>query len=174
MDADILVPRRLPSSIRLDVQRIMEDSGFIMQADYPAGFHRFIHPDLNVEFLTDAGAKSEASVHQFKQLGITVQELRYMGIPLQYKMSVCFEDIEIMVPEPEAFALHKLIVCGLRKEREKANKDLEAAIGLLFFFENKPVHMNRLREIYHRFPKGWKTKVDAGLKRAESSATVKW
>lgn len=169
MDADILVPRRLSSSVRLNVQQLMEDNDFVMQADYPTGFHRFVHPDLNFEFLTEAGAKSEVSVHRFKQLGITVQELRYMSIPLQYKMNVRVEDIEISVPEPEAFALHKLIVCSIRKDTEKAIKDQEAASGLLMFFEDKPAHMNRLREIYDSFPKGWRTKVDAGLNRIGSS-----
>ena len=145
-----------------------------MHTDYPAGFHRFVHPDLNIEFLTNAGAKSDISIHRFKQLGITVQELRYMNIPLQYKMHVSIEDIDFAVPEPEAFTLHKLIVCGLRKDKDKANKDLEAAIGLLLFFEDKPVHMNRLQEIYHGFPKSWKAKVEAGLMETESTVKVNW
>ncbi len=96
-----------------------------------------------------------------------------MSIPLQYKMRVRIDDIKITVPEPEAFTLHKLIVCGLRQDAEKAEKDLETAIGLLMFFEDKPVHINRLREIYAAFPKRWKTKVDAGLKKAEPSVAVK-
>jgi len=113
MDADILVPRRLPPGVNLDIHQLMESNGFITETDYPNGFHRFIHPDLNFEFLTNAGATSDTSVHRFQQLGITVQELRYMNIPLQYPMTVPIEDIEITVPEPEAFALHKIIVSGL-------------------------------------------------------------
>jgi len=174
MDADILVPKRLSPKLRLDVHQLMEDNGFICETDYPSGFHRFIHPDLNVEFLTNAGAKSDASVHRFKQLGITVQELRYMNIPLQYPMTVTIDGIEVTVPEPEAFTLHKLIVITLRKDEAKAQKDLEAAIGLLLYFEDKPDHMTRLREIYAGFPKGWKKKVDAGLKKAGSSVVVTW
>ncbi|MDJ0763660.1 MAG: GSU2403 family nucleotidyltransferase fold protein [Myxococcota bacterium] len=173
MDADILIPRRLPSRLQVDIQGLMEDNGFITQADYPSGFHRFVHPDLNIEFLTEAGAKSDVSVHRFKQLGITVQELRYMSIPLQYKMPVRIEDIDLTIPEPEAFTLHKLIVCGLRKDTEKAAKDLEAAAGLMMFFEDKENHMNRLWEIYNGFPKGWRSKIDVGFKTTKIEGRVK-
>lgn len=169
MDADILIPRRLPPQIRVDVKQLMEDKGFVVHTDYPSGFHRFVHPVLNFEFLTDAGARSNASVHRFKQLGITAQELRYVNILLQYKMEVSIDRVDISVPEPEAFLLHKLIVSGLRGDPEKARGDREAATGLLMFFENKQVHMNRLREIYEGFPKSWKTKVDDSLKKAGST-----
>ena len=91
MDADILVPRNLSSRVQLDLGQLMENNGFVVQADYPTGFHRFVHPDLNVEFLTDAGTKSDISVHMFKQLGITVQELRYMDIPPSQKVPDTFE-----------------------------------------------------------------------------------
>ena len=76
------------------------------------------------------------------------------------------------MPEPEAFALHKLIVSGLRDNSEKAQKDLEAAVGLLLFFEDKPGHMTRVREIYAAFPKGWKKKIDAGMKTAASKVSM--
>jgi hypothetical protein len=166
MDADFLIPRRISKQVQLNIQELMEQNGFVTQVDYPSGFYRFVHPDLNIEFLTDAGAKSRVSVHTFKQLGLIVQELRYMNIPLHYSTTVQLNDIAVTVPEPEAFALHKLIVYGLRKDSEKAAKDLEAAIGLLQFFEDKPSHLKRLQEIYSQFPKRWRTKVDTALKNA--------
>jgi len=55
-----------------------------------------------------------------------------------------------------AFRLHKLIVCCLRKKQEKAIKDTETARGMLMFFEGKPHHIKRIREMYDSFPKGWK------------------
>ena len=172
MDADILIPRRFPRGIKIDVPRILEEIGFITHVDYPSGFHRFVHPELNLEFLTHAGAKSSLSVHDFKQLGLTVQELRYMNIPLQYSMRVVVEGLEINVPEPEAFALHKLIVTTLRNDDAKSSRDLEAAAGLLRFFEDRPKHVRRLCEIYTDFPKGWKQRVNAGMTRLPRDARI--
>jgi hypothetical protein len=130
------------------------------------GKKRFTHPDLKFEFLTDPGPKPDEQVYNFKQLGVTAQELRYMAIPLSHRMTINYDDLSITLPEPEAFALHKLIVCCLRKKEEKAIKDTETARGMLMFFEGKTRHVKRIREIYDGFPKGWRKRVDDGLKKA--------
>jgi hypothetical protein len=88
-----------------------------------------------------------------------------MAIPLDYRMVITYEDITLNIPEPEAFTLHKLIVCCLRKNPEKAIKDAETARGMLLFFEEKPHHVNRIREIYDSFPRGWKKRVEDGLQK---------
>jgi len=165
LDADLLIPRRLPSNVQGNILEIMEKNRFAIETDYPSGYHRFTHPDLKIEFLTDPGSKPDEQVYRFKQLGITAQELRYMAIPLTYRRTVTFGDLSLTIPEPEAFALHKLIVCCLRKKPEKAVKDAETARGMLMFFEGKSHHVKRLHEIYDGFPKGWKKRVDNGLKK---------
>ncbi len=47
-----------------------------------------------------------------------------MKIPLEYKMPVTYKNISLFIPEPEAFTLHKLIVCCLRRNPEKASQSL--------------------------------------------------
>lgn len=166
LDADMLIPKRFPKDKQVSVSQIMEKNDFAVEVDFPSGLYKFTHPDLKFEFLTDPGAKPGEDVFRFKQLGITAQELRYMSIPLSHRMSVNYEDITLTIPEPEAFTLHKLIVCCLRKNPEKAVKDTETARGMLMFIEGKPQHVKHLREIYESFPKGWKQRVDDGLKKA--------
>jgi hypothetical protein len=166
LDADLLIPKRLPISAQGNITQIMKDNDFAIEINSFTGYYRFTHPDLKIEFLTDPGAKSDETVHNFKQLGVTAQELRYMSIPLSYKQTITYKDITLTIPEPEAFTLHKLIVCCLRKKPEKAFKDTETARGMLLFFEGKPRHVKRIREIYNSFPKGWKKRVDDGLKKA--------
>jgi hypothetical protein len=166
LDADVLIPKRLPAHARGNIVQIMEKNDFAIEIDYPSGYHRFTHPDLKFEFLTDPGSKPDEQIYNFKQLSVTAQELRYMSIPLSYRMAITYKDLSITLPEPEAFTLHKLIVCCLRKKEEKAVKDTETARGLLMFFESKTHHVKRIREIYDSFPKGWKKRVDDGLKMA--------
>lgn len=165
LDADILIPKRLPPNAQGNIITVMENNDFAVEIDYSSGLHRFTHPELKIEFLTDPGAKPEEGIYKFKQFGITAQELRYMSIPLSYRLPITYEDLCFSIPEPEAFTLHKLIVCCLRKNPEKAVKDSETARGMLMFFQNKPVHVKRINEVYNSFPKGWKARVDDGLQK---------
>lgn len=169
MDADMLIPKQLPKDKQVNIPQIMEKNDFAVEVDFTSGLYRFIHPDLKFEFLTNPGAKPGEDVFRFKQLGITAQELRYMAIPLDHQMVITYEDIILTIPEPEAFTLHKLIVCCLRKNPEKALKDTETARGMLMFFEGKPDHIRRIHEIYNSLPKGWKKRVNDGLEKVELS-----
>ncbi len=172
LDADLLIPRRVPRSFKIDVVAVMEEIGFVTQTDYPRGFQRFVHPNLNVEFLTAAGAKASASVHSFPSINLVAQELRYMNIPLSYRMTVQYGGLELSVPEPEAFTLHKLLVADLRKDPEKKRKDLEAAVGMLQFIQEDDSRLERIRKIYSEFPPGWRKKVDRGLEATTSFVSV--
>ena len=165
LDADMLIPKRLPHGIKGNIVELMERNDFAVEIDYPSGYHRFTHPDLKFEFLTDPGSKPDEQIYKFKQLGVTAQELRYMSIPLSYRLTISYEDLSLTIPQPEAFTLHKLIVCCLRKKPEKAVKDAETARGMLMFFEGKPHHIKRIHEMYDSFPKGWKQRVNDGLKK---------
>ena len=111
LDADLLIPKRLTISAQGNITQIMKDNDFAIEINSFTGYYRFTHPDLKIEFLTDPGAKSDETVHDFKQLGVTAQELRYMSIPLSYKQTITYKDITLTIPEPEAFTLHKFIVC---------------------------------------------------------------
>jgi hypothetical protein len=163
LDADMLIPKRLPKNKQVSISQIMQKNNFAVEVDFPSGLYKFTHPDLKFEFLTTPGEKPGEDVYRFKQLGITAQELRYMAIPLDHKMTITYEDLTLNIPEPKAFTLHKLIVCRLRRNPEKAQKDSETARGMLIYFEEKEQHVHRLHELYNSFPKGWRKRVDDGL-----------
>jgi hypothetical protein len=76
-----------------------------------------------------------------------------------------FRDITIRLPEPEAFALHKLIISQRRRNPIKREKDVAAARGMFEYFETKELHCKRLREIISEFPKGWQKKISEALKK---------
>jgi len=76
LDADMLIPKQLPKNKQVSISAIMEKNDFAVEVDFPSGLYKFTHPDLKFEFLTNPGAKPSEDVYQFKQLGITAQELR--------------------------------------------------------------------------------------------------
>lgn len=162
-DADLLVPKAMKFRKNIDIAAIMEQSGFIVEQEHSSGLIRFIHEDFKFEFLTDAGAKSEENIYRFKNLNLTAQELHFLNIPLSYNFTLPFRDISIRLPEPEAFALHKLIVSQRRSNPLKKEKDTATVKGLFEYFEENPKHFVRLQQIYDEFPKGWKSKVNSAL-----------
>jgi hypothetical protein len=164
MDADILIPRRLKLAHPVDMHEIFRKRGFVTQMHYDSGFAKFIHRELTFEFLTDAGAKADEKQHTIKDLNIVAQELHFMNIPLAYNMAVQFKDLTLTIPEPEAFALHKLIVSQRRGKSDKRDKDIEAARGMFQFFKGKDIHVKRLHQIINDMPKGWQKKIVDGLK----------
>jgi hypothetical protein len=164
-DADLLVPKRLKFKLSADIASIMQENGFKIVI-HRNGLMKFIHEDFTFEFLTEAGAKADEEVFTFKNLNLTAQELHFMNIPVAYNFVIPFRDISIRLPEPEAFALHKLIVSQRRRKVEKREKDLAAASGLFDYFATKEKHRKRLKEILDEFPRGWRKRIDEALKKS--------
>jgi hypothetical protein len=161
MDADILIPRRLKLTQPVDVQEIFRKRGFVIETRSNSGFAKFIHRELTFEFLTDAGAKPDEVHHPIKDLNIVAQELHFMNIPLAYPMSVQYKNLTLKIPEPEVFALHKLIVSQRRLKPEKRAKDIETAKGIFLFFKGKE------HQIIGEMPKGWQKKIADALKATD-------
>jgi hypothetical protein len=163
MDADILIPRRIKVENRVDLFEVFQKRGFVPQIHYESGFAKFIHRELTFEFLTDAGAKPEEKQLRFKDLNIVAQELHFMNIPLAHHMTVQYKDITLNIPEPEAFALHKLIVSQRRSNHDKKEKDADTARGMFQFFKGKEHRVSRLHQIIDEIPKGWQKKIQVAL-----------
>lgn len=163
MDADILIPRRLKLVNPVDVFDIFIKRGFVTKIHYESGLSKFIHRVFTFEFLTDPGAKSEEKQYRFPSLNIVAQELHFMSIPLSYYMTVKYRDLTLNIPEPEAFALHKLIVSQRRLKPEKRDKDSETAKGMFQFFKGKEQHIQRLHQIIDEMPKGWQKTIKKAL-----------
>ena len=168
MDADILIPRRMPRvNPPVDIVAIMKKNDFIFEVSPRSGLYKFNHPRLKVEFLTDPGAKPDEVARHFEGLRVTAQELHFMSLPLTYHYPLTYKHLTINIPEPEVFALHKLIVCQRRINKEKAEKDRLTAQGMFLFFEGKPKHIQRLHHIIGEQSKGWQKKIKAALKKTE-------
>jgi len=164
MDADILIPRHIPKvNPPVDIVAIMKRNDFIFEISRTSGLYIFNHPSLKVEFLTDPGAKSEELIRHFQDLGVSAQELHYMSLPLAYHYPLTYKHITINIPEPEAFALHKLIISQKRTNKEKAEKDMLTAQGMFQFFQGKPKHIERLHHILSEQSKSWQNTIQKAL-----------
>jgi hypothetical protein len=96
---------------------------------------------------------------------VTAQELHFMSLPLSYHYPLTYKHLAINIPEPEAFALHKLIVCQRRFNKEKAEKDRLTAQGMFQFIKADPKRVKRLHRILSEQSKGWQKKIKAALEQ---------
>jgi hypothetical protein len=167
MDADILIPRRMPRvNPPVDIVAIMKKNDFLFDVSPRSGLYKFNHPLLKVEFLTDPGAKPDEVARYFEQLGVTAQELHFMSLPLSYNYPFTYNHLTFNIPEPEAFALHKLIVCQRRLNKDKADKDRLTAQGMFQFIQTDPKRVKRLHRILSEQSKGWQKKIKEALKNS--------
>jgi hypothetical protein len=130
-------------------------------------------PEFRLDFLTTLGRDGEVPFHH-KDLGVTLQPLRFMEFSLenvQQSTLLCGQDaLLVNIPHPARYALHKLIVAGLRTGifASKANKDLhQAALLLRVLREARPWEVEEAwADLLGRGP-GWVTRATSGLKQLE-------
>ncbi|MCE5300027.1 MAG: nucleotidyltransferase domain-containing protein [Spirochaetia bacterium] len=127
-DIDFALPRRIPARENVDIPELLYDMGFIVKYFGDNGLMKLDHPGLILEFIVpEAGAGSELP-YRIKQLGINAQPLRYMNMLTENTITIDFEGMNMMLPHPVVYALHKFIIFKRRKKQEKSDKDPESAL----------------------------------------------
>ena len=157
-DMDLLIPR--PASIKgkVDIAQLLEDIGFIVGFTGSKGFIRLEHPGLIVEFLVPEKGKGSDNPYPLPQLGVNAQTLRFLEFLSARTINATVKGISITLPHPVNFALHKLILANRRPSKEKAAKDIQAAVWILHAIIRKK-QTAMIRETYDSMPKRWKTMV---------------
>jgi hypothetical protein len=138
-DVDFLVCNLRRPPQRTDFLERMEEAGFIIDAGRGSGIHRFIQmdTDMEVEFLIQEYGAGGTEARKVESLGIKVPGLRNLDILAAFPMTVMYNDCDVIVPTPEAYAIHKLVINALRAD-EKREKDIEAVSLILgYIAENR-------------------------------------
>lgn len=165
MDIDFLVPRPSRFKTHVDVSQLLNRLGFDSDFDYNTGLVKYVHPDLEIQFLTPELGRAKNTPYEIKQLNINAEGLTYMKMLQDYKFSMTHKGLTVWLPEPEAYILHKILISLKRKNPAKKEKDLMAAksIGELCL-EYEP-RRERLKTIYAHLPKKWQRSISAVLKQ---------
>ena len=159
LDVDFLVPGVNRIKKEVDIPRLMRELGFAATFNRSSQLVKYDYGDLRVEFLLPALGGMEEVAREIKSFHIKAQALRYLTFLSAHTMIISYEGLRIRVPEPAAFALHKLIISQRRKKEAKAERDLEMAAGLLtILFKEKP-QRERVLSILEDLPKKWAAKI---------------
>lgn len=84
-----------------------------------------------LEFLVPEKGPSRDKPYPLPQLSLNAQSLRFLDLLVQNTIQIIIENIPLNLPHPANFALHKLIISGRRREKEKSHKDIAEAVKIL-------------------------------------------
>ena len=159
LDVDFLIPH--PGQIKkiVDIPELLKEEGFIPLLNFSNGLIRYEHPDLLVEFLVPELGRGYHKPRDIRPWHIQAQEIRYLNFLTSFPQKIQYKNMTVCVPEPAAFALHKLIVSARRSKKEKREKDLETAVGILEFLLQYPKEEARLREVLAKIPAKWRKSI---------------
>ena len=155
-DLDFLIPNPPRIHKDVDVSLILEGLGFDKKLSLLHGYEKYVHPDLEVEFLTPEKGRGRDKPYTIDKLHINAQGLRYLDLIQSYIMKTVYNGISINVPEPTAYVLHKFIVSGRRKKSFKREKDIETARQLGEYLLEQEKQRKKMHEIYVDMADKWK------------------
>ncbi|QTA82610.1 Nucleotidyltransferase domain-containing protein [Desulfonema limicola] len=155
-DIDFLVPNPPKIKKKVDVSELLNNLGFDNDFDYHTGLVKYVHPDLEIQFLTPALGRGKDSPYEIKKLNINAEGLRYMTLLQDFKFQMKHAGITIWLPEPEAFVLHKILISQKRKSQAKTDKDLQSAQSIGELCIEDEARRERLKSIFDGMPRKWK------------------
>lgn len=129
-DVDFLIPWPFPSERVVDLSAALGVLGF-RTVTTGNGSMFFAHPELRLEFLIPERGKGGLDYRLVKPLGVRAVPLRYLDMLLKDPIKLKEGGVEVRVPKPLNYCLHKLIIAQRRTEEEKREKDVLHATYVL-------------------------------------------
>ena len=167
-DVDFFIPSPKAIKIEVDLPELLEHLGFITDFQGRAGYIRFVHPELFIEFLVPEKGRPITKPYKLKQLKINAQALRFLEVLQIRTVNIKVKDIELTLPHPSCFVLHKILVYKRRPKKNKRAKDIEQIIRVLDFLQ-KQREFDSLAEVYSQLYSKWQNKIIANLKEIDQA-----
>lgn len=165
LDADFLIPHQRGLARDVDVPSLLGELGFVPTFYRSSHWVVYDHPELRVEFLIPELGRGSDEAQLVKKLHVRAQRLRYLQLLVEHPRTIVYRRISLRVPEPAAFAIHKLIISRRRMAEGKRQKDLEAATSVLDYVYANPLEFATLKGVLRGLPKAWlKTLADLAAK----------
>lgn len=168
LDLDFMVRRSAKVKKEVNIPDILAGLGFEYEPNMLSGCSKYVHPDLEVEFLYPEIGRGKSGSYKIDELHIEAQGLRYLTLLQDHTIKIQHENFVVTVPEPAAYVLHKYIISERRppKLKHKKEKDLSAATEIGNFLMEKPAQRKQLLKVFRSMPNRWQVDLKTILKRA--------
>ena len=165
-DIDFLIPKPATIKQSVDITELLKDLGFVTGFTGWEGYMRLEHPQLIIEFLVPETGKEYGKPYNLPQLGFIAQGLRYLDFLSVNTITVELQGIKLMLPHPISFGLHKLLIYEKRRNKEKADKDIQDAARILNALIEKGETKN-IKNVFDSVPRKWQNKIMKSIKEMD-------
>lgn len=145
-DFDFYIKNKHISSEKINISSSFAKYGFERFDDYMTEKTVFKKDDNIVEFLTGID-RNKKDIYSIEKLGIKAESLTRLDIFDKNHLDAEYKGMNIKIPSPAAYVIHKLIINNDRKN-EKSKKDLISIKGLLLRIKQSPDDFKNLEIIY--------------------------
>lgn len=161
-DSDFLIPRKQTFTTKVSIPNLLEDLGFLTELRGQHGIMTLQHPELFIEFLTPEPGSDVDKPKNITSLGVKAHKLHHIEMLARSPLSVAYQGINVKVPAPSDFAIHKLILSEIRKNKDKRPKDFQQGKDLYHFLFKIGLE-NTLKESIKTLSKKEKKYLDKAL-----------
>jgi hypothetical protein len=166
VDIDFLIPNPFKGKKKINITDLLEELGYKVAFNSDGSIYLW-NTELKIEFITaEKGRGSERAI-EIKNLSLKAIPLRYTNILLADPVSIIEDGINVRIPSPASFALHKLLISEKRKKADKKAKDIEQALLVL-----DAINMKDAAKIFSGFPVPWKKSIINTLKKSEKDMVL--
>lgn len=136
------------SADKIALSEELSKLGYDVNVDRNNKVATYFKDDFEIEILTEMKGSSD-DVNYIDRLGIYSEGLRYLDIIRKNTISVFVNNINILVPNPCAYIIHKLLINNVRKPIEKREKDIDKIKNLLILIRSKEELKKDFLNIYN-------------------------
>ena len=126
LDVDFLIKNLRRPIKKTNLSTVAANNGYTIDRDYLTGATKIYTPDLmEIEFLIEQkGAGAEPVLET--NMGVAAQTLHHMHVLKEFSIDLNIFGMDITVPAPEAYVIHKIIINEKRgKKSEKDRQSIE-------------------------------------------------
>ena len=135
LDIDFLVKNMRKPTQKVNLSTIAQNNGYTVDYDVMNETTKIYTPDLmEIEFLIEQKGSGVDPVIK-TNLGVNAQALHHIGMLKQHTITVKLFDMNITVPTPEAYAVHKVVINESRGK--KSEKDMDAVQNILPYLDRE-------------------------------------
>ena len=158
-DIDFLVPNPPKTKKNIDIGQLLNSLGFDNDFDYSTGIIKYVHPDLEIQFITPERGRGKDKAYDIKQFQIKVEGIRSLGILQDNSFTMKHGDISLRIPEPEAYVLQKILASRKRTDEDKRKKDLYTALSIGELCLQDHRRKRSMKVIFNTLPKTWQKEI---------------
>ncbi len=159
-DIDILINTPYKREKQIDLISEFKEIGFVENFKND-GTIFLTNGEFKIEFLVPKRGPGIEDIVKIKSLSITTISLRYLDMLFDDPILITENNVQLKLPNPIKFILHKLIISSRRREKEKKLKDIQQAIYTYDIVDSK-----KLKKEYTKLHKKARNRIIKNLKFA--------